>query len=119
MNLLCTFNTASADDINTSIPVDSLLHDFSHPPQWAPLETFTTDYELRSLTMYMYRERRIGDNEALLYVYKHCMTRRYLFLDAQGKAYKVEDGHYVPCDKNVALRRLTSRDGIATTTHWR
>lgn len=88
------------------IPVEFFLYDFTNAPEWGPLEAFTADHQLRSLMMYMGRECHPDTEEPVLFLHKHCVTRRYLYLDSEGDAFALANGHYRPCDKAAACQWL-------------
>jgi hypothetical protein len=72
-------------------------------PNWAPLELVLPAHELDSF-MYM---GRVGEIE----LYKHCLTRRYLNISADGQRfYRYSDGTYVEVTKALALDHVRNRD---------
>ena len=72
-------------------------------PNWAPLELVLPARELEDF-MYMGRSEEIE-------LYKHCLTRRYLNISADGQRfYRYSDGTYVEITKAVALDHVRNRD---------
>ena len=72
-------------------------------PNWTPLELLLPAGELENF-MYM---GRAGEIE----LYKHCLTRRYLNISADGQRfYRYSDGKYVEIAKGVALDHVRNRD---------
>jgi hypothetical protein len=53
--------------------------------EWAPLVNFLEDSGRLDDYMFMYRAHH---GQAELFAYKHCFTRRYLFLDNMGNCYR-------------------------------
>lgn len=53
--------------------------------EWAPLENFLGDSGRLGDFMFMYCAEH-GEME--IFAYKHCNTRRYLFLDNMGNCYR-------------------------------
>ena len=93
---------------NSALPIarETLVHDFITAPTWKPLEAFTQNLGLRSLMMYMGRECHADTQEPCLFLYKHCVTRRYLYLNLEGESFELADGHYRSCAKATARQRL-------------
>ena len=72
-------------------------------PNWTPLELVLSARELEDF-MYMGRSDSIE-------LYKHCLTRRYLNISADGQRfYRYSDGTYVEVTKAVALDHVRNRD---------
>jgi hypothetical protein len=72
-------------------------------PNWTPLELHLPTCELENF-MYM---GRAGEIE----LYKHCLTRRYLNISADGQRfYCYSDGTYVEVTKVVALDHVCNGD---------
>ena len=72
-------------------------------PNWTPLELVLPARKLEDF-MYM---GRAGEIE----LYKHCLTRRYLNVSADGqRLYRYSDGTYVEVTKDVALDHARNRD---------
>jgi hypothetical protein len=72
-------------------------------PNWTPLEQTLPACELDNF-MYMGRSGQIE-------LYKHCVTRRYLNISADGERfYRYFDGTYVEISKAVALDHVRNRD---------
>lgn len=72
-------------------------------PNWTPLELVLAARELEDF-MYMGRSEEIE-------LYKHCLTRRYLNISADGQRfYHYSPGTYVEVTKAVALDHVRNRD---------
>jgi hypothetical protein len=72
-------------------------------PNWTPLELVLAARELEDF-MYMGRSEEIE-------LYKHCLTRRYLNISADGQRfYRYSNGTYVEITKAEALDRVRNRD---------
>ena len=72
-------------------------------PNWTPLELVFPAGELEDF-MYMGRSGEIE-------LYKHCITRRYLNISADGQRfYRYFDGTYVEITRAVALDHVRNRD---------
>jgi len=72
-------------------------------PNWVPLELVLPACELENF-MYMGRSGEIE-------LYKHCLTRRYLNISADGQRfYRYSDGTYLEVTKAVALDHVCNRD---------
>ncbi len=72
-------------------------------PNWTPLELVLASRELEDF-MYMGRSEEIE-------LYKHCLTRRYLNISADGQRfYHYSGGTYVEVTKAVALDHVRNRD---------
>ncbi|MFZ3278351.1 MAG: hypothetical protein WA182_15735 [Candidatus Sulfotelmatobacter sp.] len=72
-------------------------------PNWTPLELVLAARELEDF-MYMGRSEEIE-------LYKHCLTRRYLNISADGQRfYRYSNGTYVEITKAEALDHVRNRD---------
>jgi len=75
---------------------------------WAPLVNFLVDSSRLDDFMFMYRS---DHGEAELFAYKHCNTRRYLFLDNSGNCYRyagIGNEKYQPITPQKALEHVFS-----------
>jgi hypothetical protein len=72
-------------------------------PHWTPLELVLPPCELQDF-MYMGRSGEIE-------LYKHCLTRRYLNISADGQRfYRYSDGTYVEVTEAAALDHVRGRN---------
>ena len=79
-------------------------------PTWQPLLELAPE---RIVEDFMWMHRTKLENGTTVHVYKHCETRKYVFLDESGCAYTYrEGGRYLLADPEWQLRyALRRRDG--------
>lgn len=92
-----------------SLPGDVVQFD---QPVWGPLTTLLGE-PLAEWFMWMH-EVRLNDGTTI-HAYKHIVTRRYLHLSAEPKAFTyLNGGTYLPTPLTIAVQRLLpDRDRIA------
>lgn len=75
-------------------------------PNWAPL----LDLAPSQVDDFMWMFEVEPEEGARIHAYKHWLTRRYLHLDCQGRAFVYgDDGLYREVDPNWLLDRVVSR----------
>ena len=75
---------------------------------WSPLENFLGNCDRLDDFMFMYRADH-GETE--IFAYKHCNTRRYLFLDNSGNCYRyagIGNEKHQPITPQKALEHVFS-----------
>lgn len=87
---------------NSHTPTPSL----NSPSHWAPLEIFFSPQHCANF-MFM---NQVGQGSTTIYLYKHHHTRRYLNLDASGRAYQFAPD---PSDRASSYRPIHLGDAIA------
>lgn len=76
------------------------------PSHWAPIETVFSPQHCANF-MFM---NQVGEGSVTIYLYKHRHTRRYLNLDASGRAYQFAPN---PTDRGASYRSIPLGDAIA------
>ncbi len=103
----------------TMNPVKVIEQRCPDPAVWEPLLKVLPE---KAVTHFMFMGEVLWDHSTRIYLYKHIWTRRYINLDAQGRAYQfhasAQGSHYVPVELTAAIRRTELGRNAPVSRSW-